>query len=697
MPATPVWPTEPHACLFLEEETPATLAWVAQQNQHTRARWLRTAVAEQLRPRLERAYLPDHPPVFPHRAQGFAYHVLVNGDNPEGLLRRMPWSDWRTGSDQWEHLLDLKMLGEQEGQSWQLYHYKILDPDGDRALILLSPGGSDAVVVREFDFTARAFVDGGFCIPEAGHHHVSWIDRNTVYVAWDATDPMESPHTHCGFPYQVRRWSRGTALQDAPVVFSGEACDDIVTASFDPESQRHEARRFANFFDATLYYMDTQEQWHAYALPTWIDCGYWKGWLILSLRKPSQCGTGVYPSGTLLAVREHGVLAGDWASLTVLFAPSDLSSAASWRGMKSHVLVSGLHDLRSTAIIHTPWQRDDGGWEWTHCDLTLPEHMHAVAEPFSVEPSDELHICLTGYLTPTQHWLVDLTVPAPWDRLAERVLIGTDPATFDDGAFSIRRGNACSRDGTRIPYIVVSARGSTSAPTPCLLTGYGGFGVSLEPHYLAGTAIGWLEAGGCWVQAHIRGGGEFGERWHQAAQRDQRQRCFDDFIAVAEALIASGLTTAGMLGIQGASNGGLLVAACMVQRPELFGAVVCERAVLDMQRYPQLHLGSIWMDEYGDPAEQQMAAALMAYSPVHRVQAGVVYPPILLTTSTNDDRVHPAHARKMVAVMQGQGHKRVWYLEQQDGGHGLPQARQSAEYHAMVFGFLQHFLMRGQR
>jgi prolyl oligopeptidase len=221
-----------------------------------------------------------------------------------------------------------------------------------------------------------------------------------------------------------------------------------------------------------------------------------------------------------------------------------------------------------------------------------------------------------------------------------------------------------------------------------MLTGYGGFAIPLLPSCLTGQGIGWLERGGVYVVAHIRGGGEFGTRWHTAAQIEHRQRAFDDFIAVAEALVASGVTSAAQLGIQGGSNGGLLVAACMVQRPELFGAVVCEVPLLDMSRYHLLHAGASWIDEYGDPDDPADARVLAAYSPYHRVTAGVKYPPVLFTTSTADDRVHPGHARKMAARMQALGVDNVWYRENTEGGHGGSDELEQAEHDAMVFEFL---------
>lgn len=696
MPPTSPWSAHPDPYLFLEElHAPKALAWVAEQNQRSRQRWQSGPVFEDIRRALEQAYLPHEQPVAPGRQREWAYDTLVNDAHPKGLWRRTPWVDWRAGTAQWQTLLDVDALSEAEAVAWQLVDIAILYPDGDRALVSLSPGGSDAFVVREFDVDACVFINDGFVVNTAGHHGVSWIDRDTVYLVLDTGSEDPADVTRSGFPRHARRWSRGTSPENAPVVFSGEVDDDVIGVYFNPYEQRHEAWRSVDFFDVHAFFLNADGQWQSYGLPSEVQVACWQGWLILSPRLEWQCQGVRYPGGAVLVVREAEFFADDWASLTVLFLPAEKMSSASWHNSKHYLLLSYLDDLRCISLICRPLQAADGKWSWEKIDLALPVQLDTTVSAIAPELNDEIYVTTTGYLSSVEYWLADLAAPFAWEQLTERTLIGRYPEAFKAETLEIRRCNAISADGTQIPYVVIGARealsGQPSLPSPCLLTGYGGFGVTLDPYYLAGPGVGWL-TGGIYVVAHIRGGGEFGEQWHQAAQREMRQRSFDDFIAVAEDLISSGLTTSAKLGIQGASNGGLLVAACMVQRPDLFGAVVCEVALLDMRRYPHLHTGALWLEEYGDPDDEHHAQALAAYSPYHHVQAGTRYPPLLLMTSINDDRVHPGHARKMAALMQAQGHDEVWYLEGDDGGHGVVDGKQSAQRDAVIFNFLRQEL-----
>lgn len=581
------WPAGADPFRFLEAlDSKRARTWVDEQNARTRAALRDDDAYRALTARLAKAYLPRERPVIPTRWRDWAYDLWQDDLHPKGLWRRTRWADWRAGQPAWETLLDVDALGAEEGESWVFEQEAILYPDGDRVLLSLSPGGADAVVVREFDLVERRFVDGGFTIDAPGHHTVGWIDRDTVYVSWDRG---EAHATAAGYPYEARRWVRGTALADAPVVFSGEPDDISAGAWYDPIDRRHVAWRSVDFFDAHAYRLTDAGEWARYDVPTHVEVGFWEGWLVLEPRLDWDCDGVRHAGGSLLAIREQAFLAGA-REFTTLFAPRPTTSACTWTHTRTTLIASWLDDVHNRTMLWQPRQADDGSWTW-------------------------------------------------------------------------------------------DAR-------PCLLSGYGGFAIPNLPGYSDAFGIGWLERGGVMAFAHIRGGGEFGPRWHTDAQREHRQRSFDDFIAVAEDLAATGVTSAAQLGIEGGSNGGLLVAACMMQRPELFGAVLCRVPLLDMQRYPKLHAGAAWLDEYGDPDDPREGAALAAYSPYHRVREGVVYPPLLLTTSTRDDRVHPAHARKMAARMQALGHERVWYWENTDGGHGSADDLERAEADAAEFGFL---------
>ncbi|PLZ02789.1 S9 family peptidase [Burkholderia sp. WAC0059] len=688
------WPDEADPFQFLEslDDADAT-AWVEAQNARTRAAWQGGARLDALAKRLAQAYLPRERPVIPSRWGQWAYDLWDDEDNPKGLWRRTLWADWRARSPHWQLLIDFDALGAAEDRPWVCAGIDILYPDGDRALIALSAGGADATVVREFDIERRAFVEGGFGIATEGKHTVSWIDRDTVYVGWD-NGPATL--TRSGYPREVRRWTRGTRLADAPVVFRGKAGDVSVEADYDPVERRHEVVRSIDFFDSYTFRLDGQGEWVRYDLPAHVAVGAWHGWLLLEPRLDWTCGGATWPGGALLAIREDVFLAGARA-MTPLFTPTPVTSACDWTSTRHYLIVSWLDDVQSRTMLWQPRETAPGAWDWQA--RPFPVHASSQVEVSPVEETldDEVYVDVDDYLQPPEYWLADLVA----SNLDDWELIDRWPTQFDASPFMVMRTHARSRDGTRVPCTVIGPRealegeGRARKPGPCLLTGYGGFAIPLTPQYLVDAGIGWLEQGGVVAIAHIRGGGEYGSEWHASAQREHRQRSFDDFIAVARQLIADGVTSPGQLGIKGGSNGGLLVAACMVQAPALFGAVVCEAPLLDMRRYPLLHAGASWLDEYGDPdgddgpESAREARALAAWSPYHRVAAGVAYPPLLLTTSTSDDRVHPGHARKMAARMQQQGHTQVWYLENTDGGHGPGSDElERAQYDALVFGFL---------
>ncbi|ATF32537.1 S9 family peptidase [Burkholderia thailandensis] len=685
------WPERADPYQFLEElDSAASVDWVDAQNARTHdARWLDDARYRALVDRFTQALLPRERPVIPRRWQDWAYDVWQDEQHPKGLWRRTRWADWRSGQADWQTLIDLDALGEAQGVQWVFDDQLILEPDGDRALIVLSDGGADAVVIREFDIAQCRFVDDGFSIEAAGKHSVEWIDRDTIYVGWDNGGATV---TRSGYPREVRRWTRGTPLSGAPVVFRGARGDIFIDAQYDPVDRHHAIEQAINFYDANTYRLADDGAWTRYDVPPHVEVGYWNGWLLLQPRLDWTCDGARYAGGSLLAIREDAFIAGG-RTFSTLFEPNDRTSACGWTHTRRYVLVSWLDDVLTRTMLWCPEHQDDGAWRW-HA-RPFPARGFAQVDVSPVEPTfdDEVYVSVDDYLTPPEYSLANLD-----DDLSAWTLLDRWPTQFDASTLAVRRDHARSRDGTLVPYTLVGPRDvlddAARTPRPCLLNGYGGFAIALTPDYDPLLGIGWLEKGGIAVFAHIRGGGEFGTQWHESVRQTERQRSFDDFIAVAEKLVADGVTTAAQLGIRGGSNGGLLVAACMIQRPELFGAVVSDVPLLDMQRYPLLHAGASWLDEFGDPDDPAHAPALAAYSPYHRVASDVAYPPALFTTSTSDDRVHPAHARKMVARMQAQGHRNVWLLEKTDGGHGSADAIDTAEHEAIGYAFLWSHLSR---
>ncbi|CAM2149455.1 prolyl oligopeptidase [Pararobbsia alpina] len=726
------WESPDDAYGWLEDSDAKPVSeWVSAQNTRTLTEFAHGDGFETLVRRLvDEALSPDQL-VIPTRHGDWAHDFRQDEAHPLGIWRRTRWDAWLAGTPEWQTLLDLDALSEDEEVDWAWHGASVLYPDRDRALIFLSPGGGDAIVIREFDLVKHEFVTHGFHIDQVGKHGASWIDRDTLYLEWDPSDG-DTTHpsvTRSGYPREVRKWSRGTTPDDARVVFACEPGDISASASFDVESQRHFAFRSITFDEGTTHWLDEDgATWHAYDVPLNADVYTWKGWLMIAPSRDWTIHDTVHRGGCLLAIREDAFLAGSRAFLP-LFTPGDKTAFAGFETGKDWAAINFTDDLltrtrfwqppsverliqaaESAPAVEAVFSLGSGAIEAgimpgasayvaahvavdpaVHTFRDMPAAAGSEASTWFVDDllDDTLFIVSHHYLEPPTLWLGD----ARADDLGDHRRIQQLPASFEAADLTVRRASATAPDGTAIPYWVIGKRAIIESEqrvaAPCLLYGYGGFEIALEPHYASSPGMGWLEQGGLYVVANIRGGGEYGPEWHRAAIRDQRHIAFDDFVSVARALIADGLTTPAQLGIQGGSNGGLLVAACMVRHPELFGAVVCEVPVLDMQRFHRLLAGASWMEEYGDPDSPDDARFLAAYSPYHRVQADVKYPAVLFTSAAGDDRVHPAHARKMAAKMQAQGHSDIWYYEETQGGHGAtPDPRDAARSTALVYAFL---------
>ncbi|MBP0625406.1 prolyl oligopeptidase family serine peptidase [Cupriavidus consociatus] len=603
------------------------------------------------------------------RRDGWGYNFWSDLNHPLGLLRRTPWQEWLDGKPVWETVLDVGALDLNQqiddDTCWTLSAFELLYPTYDRALVLLSPSGADACVVREFDMEARSFVDDGFVLCEPGVHKISWIDRDTVYVGWDDSAVNAAPAlTVSGYPRQVRRWTRGSSVYDAPVVFEGLPTDLGVDAHFEPVLQRHIVRRAISYYEKNVFWWNAERaEWCQYDVPLDADVYEWKEWLLIELRSAWRLGDTTYASGSLLALQRSAFLAGK-RGFTVLFSPEYRQVLAFVTYTRQLLVV--CHKAQGVPQV-TLWQPPTASCAlWQSRGMPLPADCSVSIYPIDWEHEDTVLIGINSFLAPPSLHFADLSNDAPWQKLAAL------PARFDAMGYVAERRHAVAPDGVQIPYWVIGREADLKeSPQPCLLIGYGGFMISMdEPRYLE-RYWPWLERHGVIVIASIRGGGEFGPAWHEAALRERRQVAFDDFIAVAEHLSLTSVTTPPQLAIYGGSNGGLLTATCMVQRPELFGAVVSHVPLVDMARFHLLLRGASWINEYGDPDNTEDLDVLMAYSPYQNVKAGVPYPAFLLTTTSTDDRVHPGHARKMAARMQAQGHANVWYLENRDGGHGM--------------------------
>jgi len=583
------------------------------------------------------------------------YNFWRDAKNPRGLWRRTTMAEYRKAEPQWEVVLDLDALAKAEDKNWVFAGADCLEPTYKRCLMQLSIGGADANIVREFDTADKAFVTDGFNLSEA-KSNVSWVDNDTVFVG---TDFGPGSMTDSGYPRVAKRWKRGTPLTDAQPIFEGDQKDVAAYAYADttPGFELQGLVRQTTFFSNEAYLLRDGKTIQI-DKPADANMNAHRGWMFLELRSDWIVGGKTWVAGSLLAINLDKFLAGE-RNFEALFTPNARTSLAGYSPTLGHVILNELDNVRNRLYVLTP---SESGWKREPLP-GLPEFGTITADAVDSSESDAFFINVTDYLTPTSLLYGEVGKGAP-EKLKSL------PGFFDTEGLEVSQHEAKSADGTRVPYFQVSMKAvKLNGKNPTVLYGYGGFEVSMTPNYSAGIGDSWLSKGGVYVVANIRGGGEFGPKWHQAALKANRNKAYEDFIAVAEALIARKLTSTPHLGINGGSNGGLLMGNMLTMRPDLFGAIVCQVPLLDMQRYHKLLAGASWMGEYGDPDVPAEWAYLQKYSPYHNVKKDVTYPRTLFTTSTRDDRVHPGHARKMVAKMKQQGHD-VLYYENIEGGHG---------------------------
>jgi prolyl oligopeptidase len=670
---------DPH--LWLEDVLgDAPLAWVRERNAQARAAleaWPRFgATRDDLRAILDsKEQIPGVA-----RRGDWLWNFWRDEANPRGLWRRTTLDEYRKPQPAWDVVLDVDALAAAEGENWVWAGTHVLAPAYERCVIMLSRGGADAHVTREFDIPTRRFVDGGFALPEA-KSDLEWLDLDTVFVA---TDFGPGSLTDSGYPRVVKRWQRGTPLEAAVTVFEGEAADVAVGVSVDdtPGFERVVFSRSLDFYTSLSFLLQPDDRLLPVAKPDDANVAFWRERALVELRSDWTVGDTTWPRGALLVGDADALLAGT-PRLQALFTPTATRSLAGFGVTRSKVILNILDDVAGRIEELTPVGDD---WQRRAVDAPFPGSL-STAELYDAQLADDplaeaYLLSYTDYLTPDSLYLARTGSD-------ERELLKARPHYFDSTGMRVEQRFATSRDGTRVPYFVIWPRGAQAdGANPTLLYGYGGFEVSLTPAYSGGIGRAWHAHGGVWVYANIRGGGEYGPAWHQAAVKQDKQRSYEDFEAVAEDLIATRVTSPRHLGIEGGSNGGLLVGAVMVRRPELFNAVSCQVPLLDMRRYSKLLAGASWMAEYGNPDLPEEWAWISPYSPYQNVRADRPTPPVLFTTSTRDDRVHPGHARKMAARMIEQGHE-VLYYENIEGGHGgAADNAQRADMQTLQFAFL---------
>ena len=577
-------------------------------------------------------------------------------EHVRGVWRTTSVASYRGAAPEWRTILDLDAVSDAEKANWVFKGADCLEPDDRLCLLSLSDGGKDAVVVREFDAKAGAFVDGGFALPEA-KHNLTWIDRDTLAVA---TEWSKGEVTESGYPFVLKLLKRGQPLSGAREVFRGATKDVAVSPLVlrDPDG-----RAAAVFVEQALDFFNTQHQLltdHGVVkvgLPTKSTIqGYVSGQVIVTLEQDWL--EGGFKEGDLLAF-DLSALKADPArpSAQLVLRPTQSQAIEQVATTRDRLVVALYDNVKGQVLSFT---RGASGWTSARLDLPQDSSIHIAS---ASDRDNRLILNVASYLTPSTQWLADAVSGAAPEKLRSL------PARFDASKDVVEQQWATSKDGTQIPYFMVHPKGmKLDGSNPTLLYAYGGFQVSQTPNYSGTVGKLWLEKGGVYVVANIRGGGEFGPRWHNAGLKLNRMRVYDDFFAVSRDLIARRITSSRRLGIMGGSNGGLLMGVALTQHPELYHAIVIQVPLFDMIGYTRVGAGASWVGEYGDPAIPAERAVIETYSPYQNLKAGKPYPKVYIETSTKDDRVHPAHARKAAARLKELGYDYLYY-ENLEGGH----------------------------
>ena len=619
---------------------------------------------------------------FAKRRGNYFYNLWKDEQNPKGIWRRTTETSYRSATPDWETLLDIDQLARTENEDWFIQRSKMNPECPDRAIIRLNRGGTDASVLREYDIKNKRFIpleENGFFI-EQSKSHTTWINPDELLVA----STLEDNHkTKSGYPRIIKLWKRGTDLKNAPIIFEGDYNDVLVSPAYDRTSKQILFYRKTDFFQSEVYVYNADKT-SLIDLPKDATVSIDDGWLRIRLKGEASIGGKLYKAGTYLISKWQDYLSGQY-QFEVIFEPTPRRILSYATYSAPYLALQILNDMACEIEIINLDKQDQPKQL-----LKIPEGEQAYISPLDIEDgweisdkqSSEIKFSLShsGYLKPnSQAFLTPGKSPEPIKSL---------PHFFSTDGLTVTRHMATSIDGEQIPYMQIGPK-EKPPEAPVLLTGYGGFEISMLPTYSGTIGKLWLERGGTYVVANIRGGGEFGPPWHKAGRYADKKLAHDDFAHVAKDLIKRGVAKPENLACRGGSNGGLLVGAMLARYPELFGAIVCNVPLLDMKRYTKLPPGASWIAEYGDPEKPEEWDFIKTFSPYQMLVKDHTYPPMLFMTSRKDDRVHPGHARKMAAKMEMLGYSPLFY-EPAEGGHaGAADSSQYAQNLAIMFSFLR--------
>ena len=659
--------------LWLEEiDSPRAMEWVKNQDSTTVTALKKFPQFQNIYNRNLEIYNSKEKIAYPSMKGNYIYNFWQDSVNERGIWRRTGFDDYLKQSPKWETVLDIDSLSKTDNVLWEYKGADFLYPDFNICLLYLSRGGADATIVKEFNLKTKKFIENGFQLPEA-KQDVSWIDTNSIFVD---TDFGKGTMTTSGYPRISKIWKRGTPLSAAKTILVGDTTDVGVTGFTinTPEKAYQIVERNITFFTAD-YYTLVNGSTVKLDVPKDVQFdGIFKNQILLELKSDWNVGGKLFKQGSLISIDYDKFINGK-RNFKLIYLPGKLESIVSVNNTENYLLVNRLNNVKGELFRY---KFEKNKWKGEKVNAPAYGSIDIVAAD---DFSDKFFFTFTNFLNPTTLYLCS------GDGMIKKVK--SLPEFFDAAKFEVKQYEAVSKDGTKIPYFIVQNKNiKYNGNNPTLQYAYGGFEVSMLPYYSATIGTAWLSRGGVYVLANIRGGGEFGPKWHLSAIKQNRHKAYEDMIAVSENLIQRKVTSPKHLGVMGGSNGGLLVGVMLTERPDLYNAVVCQSPLLDMKRYNKLLAGASWMGEYGNPDNPKNWAYIKKYSPYQNVSKDKKYSPVLFTTSTRDDRVHPGHARKMAAKMESFNDP-VYFYEYTEGGHSAGVTNKERAFEsALTFSFL---------
>ena len=656
--------------LWLEEiNGDKAIEWVKGQNFISAEMIEESPLFDSLYKRFLASYNDQNKIAYPNLVGQYVYNLWKDENNQQGVWRRILIEDYLNKKSNWEIILDLDILSKKENKNWVYKGVEWLKPQNERCLLYLSDGGSDKNYMREFNVKTKDFESDGFNHTES-KDGASWLDEKTILIYRDFG---KGSITKSGFSRTVRKWERGTDIEKAETIFEIDSTNmKASSAVFNNGESIHAFLINDNISTLEYYYLKNTELVKLSFPADALLYGVFKNEMLLLLRSDWKLDNDIYKTGSFISLNINDNIKGK-LSVRPIYLPNDRSSFFDVAVSKDFITLNIMEDVQNRLLKYT-FQKN----MWIAENIDVPK-LGSIRLIASDMQSNNMFFTYNNLITSTTLYALNLN---------KTQAIKTLKKAFNANNLEVHQYFASSKDGTGIPYFIVHQKNiKLNGNNPTIISAYGGFNRAIQPNYDEKVGLAWLERGGVYVIANIRGGGEYGPSWHKAAIKGNRQNAFDDLFAVTEDLISRNITSPKKLGLIGGSNGGLLAGVAYTQRPDLYNAIVCAVPILDMKRFSKLLVGASWISEYGDPDIPEEWQYLQKYSPYHNIKENVDYPEIFFITSTKDDRVHPGHARKMAKKLSDMGYS-YYFHEKTEGGHGIGSTnKQIADNAARAFTF----------